>query len=494
MNLPDLDLAVILPELIVAVTALVILIAEVTTRTALGERRANHIAALLALAGLLAAGGVTIATLGQPAADFGGGMVRADDLSRYLNLIVLVAGILGVLLAWEYLGRFSNMQSEYYALLLIAITGMMFLGKSVELITLFVSLEILSVSLYVLTGFDRKQLASSEASFKYFLLGAFASGFVLYGAALFYADTGSTKLADIAALGTGGFFLVAGLALLLVGFGFKLALVPFHMWTPDAYQGAPTPVTAFMSVATKAAAFVALFRVLQSTITVPYELWAPALAVLSLLTMTLGNLAALRQTSLKRMLAFSSIAHAGYMLIGLVAGTADGLQALLYYLVVYAFMNMGAFAIASMLEPRTPGGVQDSSISSANGLFYRKPLAAVAMAIFMLSLAGIPPLAGFFGKLYLFSAAVQSGWVWLAVAGVINSAISAYYYLRVTVAMFMADPAPEASARPRLSDSAAVAVALAVVATVILGLFTGPWLFAVNQVVAVANQMVAAAP
>ncbi len=486
MNLPDLDFAVILPELIVAVTALVILIADVMTRAALGGRRNHHVAALLALIGLLAAGGVTLTTLGQPAADFGGGMVRADDLGRYLNLIVILAGILGVFLAWEYLGRFTRMQSEYYALLLIAITGMMFLGKSVELITLFVSLEILSVSLYVLTGFDRRQLASSEASFKYFLLGAFASGFVLYGAALFYADTGSTKLDDIAALGTGGFFLVAGLALLLVGFGFKLALVPFHMWTPDAYQGAPTSVTAFMSVATKAAAFVALFRVLQSTITVPYELWAPALAVLSLLTMTIGNLAALRQTSLKRMLAFSSIAHAGYMLIGLVAGTADGLHALLYYLVVYAFMNMGAFAIASMLEPGSPDGAQDARINSADGLFHRKPVAAVAMAIFMLSLAGIPPLAGFFGKLYLFSAAVQSGWVWLAVAGVINSAISAYYYLRVTVAMFMREPAPDAPARLRLSDAAGVAVALAVAATLVLGLFTGPWLFYATQVAAAA--------
>ncbi|MCW5861161.1 MAG: NADH-quinone oxidoreductase subunit N [Caldilineales bacterium] len=490
MNLPALDFAVILPELIVAITALVILIAEIGTRAALGKGRTNHLAALLALVGLLAAGGATLVTLGQPAADFGG-MVRADDLSRYLNLIVIAAGILGILLAWEYLGRVSTMQSEYYALLLIAITGMMFLAKSVELITLFVSLELLSVSLYVLTGFDRKQLASSEASFKYFLLGAFASGFVLYGAALFYADTGSTKLADIAALGTGGFFLVAGLALLLVGFGFKLALVPFHMWTPDAYQGAPTPVTAFMSVATKAAAFVALFRVLQSAITVPYELWAPALAVLSLLTMTVGNLAALRQTSLKRMLAFSSIAHAGYMLMGLVAGTADGLQALLFYLVVYAFMNMGAFAIASMLEPGAPNGVQDASIASANGLYRRRPLAAAAMAIFMLSLAGIPPLAGFFGKLYLFNAAVQSGWVWLAVAGVINSAISAYYYLRVTVAMFMAEPAPDAAAadapaRSRLAASSAVAVAIAVIATLVFGLFTGPWLFYASQAIAAA--------
>lgn len=487
MKLPDLDFVAILPELIVAITALAILIAEVATpRAAQGQLRTNRLAALLALSGLLAAGGVTIATLGQPAADFGGGLVRVDDLSRYLNLIVIVAGLLGILLAWEYLGRFTTMQSEYYALLLIAITGMMFLGKSVELITLFVSLEILSVSLYVLTGFDRKQLASSEASFKYFLLGAFASGFVLYGAALFYADTGSTKLDDIAALGTGGFFLTAGLALLLVGFGFKLALVPFHMWTPDAYQGAPTPVTAFMSVATKAAAFVAIFRLLQATITVPYELWAPALAVLSLLTMTVGNLAALRQTSLKRMLAFSSIAHAGYMLMGLVAGTADGLQAMLFYLVVYAFMNMGAFAIAAMLEPGTPDGVQDAGIASANGLYRRQPLAAVAMAIFMLSLAGIPPLAGFFAKLYLFNAAVQSGWVWLAVAGVINSAISAYYYLRVTVAMFMAEPGPDAPARPRLADSAAVAVAIAVVITLVLGLFTGPWLFYANQVVAAA--------
>lgn len=478
MNLPVLHFAAILPELIIAATALVILIVEVITRVTLGAQRHNHVAALLALAGLLAAGGWTISTLGQPAADFGpvgASMVRADDLSRYLNLILILAAVLGVFLAWEYLGRFSRLHSEYYALLLTAVTGMMFLGKAVELITLFVSLEVLSVALYVLTGFDRKQLTSSEASFKYFLLGAFASGFVLYGAALFYADTGSTQLADIAAQGTGGFFLLAGLALLLVGFGFKLALVPFHMWTPDAYQGAPTSVTAFMSVATKAAAFVALFRVLQAAIAIPDALWASALAVLALLTMTLGNLAALRQRSLKRMLAYSSIAQAGYMLIGLVTGTPAGLNALLYYLIVYAFMNIGAFAIASILEGHAPTDVQDADIRAADGLYQRKPLAAVAMAIFMLSLAGIPPLAGFFGKLYLFNAAVQSGWTWLALAGVINSVISAYYYLRVTVAMFMHDPAPDA---PPLSlpDSLVVALAIAIVGALIWGLFTGPWL------------------
>ncbi len=251
----------ILPEVVIILTALLILLTDfVRAIVSSNSERQSHFLAGISLAGLITAGVLTFIRIGVPANEFMG-MVVDDNYSRYLNLVVMLAAGLGVLLSWEYLNRFTTMHSEYYSLLLLAVAGMMFLGKSIELITLFVALEILSVSLYVLTGFHRGQLRSAEAALKYFLLGAFSSGFLLYGMALMYADTGSTRLVDIAANSTGGFFILAGLALVLVGFGFKIALAPFHMWAPDAYQGAPTPVTAFMSVGTKAAALLALSRV-----------------------------------------------------------------------------------------------------------------------------------------------------------------------------------------------------------------------------------------
>lgn len=489
MDFSSLDFAVILPEIVIIITALAILLTDFIRAIVLSERSSrSHLLAAISLGGMLIAAVLIIVRIGHPAATFQG-MVVDDDYGRLLNLVVLIAGILAIFLSWEYLNRFTDMYSEFYGLLLLSIAGMMFLAKSVELITLFVSLEVLSVSLYVLTGFNRGQLRSAEGSLKYFLLGAFSSAFLLYGMALVYADTGSTYLADIASLSSGGFLVLAGLALLLVGFGFKIAAVPFHMWAPDAYQGAPTPVTAFMSVGTKAAALLALFRVVQSMVSVPYEWWALALAILSLLTMTWGNLAALRQSSIKRMLAYSSIAQAGYLLIGLVAGTVAGIQAVLFYLFAYAFMNIGAFIVVSLMESTDPEMPQDATLDNARGLLQRKPALAVAMAIFMLSLAGIPPLAGFFGKLYLFGAAVNSGWVWLAVAAVINSVVSAYYYLRVTVVMFMAEPGEETRLLLPLPKSAMLAVIIAVLGTVLFGIFASPWFGTLSKaVVAVAGQ------
>jgi NADH-quinone oxidoreductase subunit N len=277
-------------------------------------------------------------------------------------------------------------------------------------------------------------------------LGAFASGFFLYGIALVYAATGTidltsmnANLAKVSAALPGVPLLPIGMGLLIVGFGFKVALVPFHMWTPDVYQGGPTPVVAFMSVATKAAAFAALIRVLTAVTTVSQP-WLLALAILAVLTMTLGNLAALRQNSLKRMLAYSSIAQAGYVLTGLAAGNAQGVQGAMYYLVAYTFMNIGAFAVVLVLQRQDES---DVTMDRLVGLSRRRPAIAALMAVFMFSLTGIPPLAGFFGKLYVFSAAVQGGMAWLAVIGMLNSAIAAYYYLRVTVTMYMAEPAPE---------------------------------------------------
>jgi NADH-quinone oxidoreductase subunit N len=320
--------------------------------------------------------------------------------------------------------------------------------------TIFLGIEILSIALYVLVGFYRGDIYSGEAALKYFLLGAFASGFFLYGIALIYGATGTTNLAalaqGIAPMSSSLPFaplLPIGIGLLLVGFGFKLALVPFHMWTPDVYQGAPTPVTGFMSVATKVAVFAALIRVLQALPT-HQQPWLLALAVLAVLTMTLGNLAALRQTSLKRMLAYSSIAQAGYVLIGLAAGTRAGAEAALYYLAAYTFMNLGAFAAILAIQHPDRNDVTREDIV---GLAGRQPALAVLMAVFMFGLTGIPPLAGFFGKLYVFGSAVQAGLMWLAIIGVINSAIAAYYYLRVTVDMFMSErtPVPAGTATPK---------------------------------------------
>ncbi len=471
MTIPHLDLLPLLPEIIIIGVALLLLIIDMASRFSDVRAEASLMAGVT-FTGILVAAGVTAAGLGSGDA-LVGNVVLVDDLSRYTNLAVLLAAGLSVLLAWAYVPQFSRESSSFYALLLLAAAGMMFMGKSVELITMFVSLEILSVSLYILTGFNRRQLASAEGALKYFLLGAFSSGFFLYGMALLYADTGSTQLSEIAASGTGGFLILTGLALLLVGFFFKLAGVPFHMWAPDAYQGAPTPVTAFMSVATKAAVFVAMFRVLASLTSAPIEIWAGLVAIISVLTMTWGNFAALRQTSLKRMLAYSSIAQAGYMMTGLVAGV-NALNAVLYYLFAYAFMNIGAFAVASMLERSTPDARQDADIDAARGLFDSRPLLAVAMAIFMLSLTGIPPLVGFFGKFYVFGAAVSAGWVWLAVIGMLNSVVSAYYYLRVVVVMFMSKPDEQSYVRSHIPAGAGAAIAIAVTGVLLMGLLASP--------------------
>ncbi len=483
MDLSTFNIYPILPEVIIIATALLILLSEfVRALVSSGQDKQSHILAGISLVGLITAGVLTFIRIGVPANEFMG-MVVDDNYSRYLNLVILLAGVLGVLLSWEYLTRFTTMHSEYYSLLLLAVAGMMFLGKSIELITLFVALEILSVSLYVLTGFNRGQLRSAEAALKYFLLGAFSSGFLLYGMALLYADSGSTRLVDIAANSTGGFFALAGLALLLVGFGFKIALAPFHMWAPDAYQGAPTPVTAFMSVGTKAAALLALSRVVLHMISVPYHWWAIALAILAVVTMTWGNLAALRQNSIKRMLAYSSIAQAGYLLIGLTTGTLAGIQAMLFYLFTYAFMNIGAFAVVALMERTDPESQQDATLDNARGLFSRSPVLAIMMAIFMFSLAGIPPLAGFFGKLFLFGAAVESGWVLLAVIGVLNSVVSAVYYLRVSVVMFMDEPTEETRVLLPIPRSALIGLTISVLGTLLFGIFASPWFASISEFV-----------
>lgn len=338
--------------------------------------------------------------------------------------------------------------------------------------TIFLGLEVMSVALYVLAGFNRANLKSNEAGLKYFLLGAFSTGFLLYGMALTYGATGSTKIAVIAAqaaqmsLPSANIMLVGGMLLILVGFAFKIAAAPFHMWTPDVYEGAPTPITAFMSAGPKAAGFAAALRILVVAFPTLVADWSQLLWILAVLTMTVGNITALRQDNIKRMLAFSSIAHAGYALVGLVAANGTGTAGILFYMLSYTFMNIGAFAILILIGKK---GESNGNVQDFAGLGFKHPMLAVAMTIFLFSLSGMPPTAGFIGKFYLFSGAVQEGYIWLAVIGVLNSAASVYYYLRVMVFMYMKDPTEDFS-WTRVTAPIALCLIISVAGTMIPGI------------------------
>ena len=468
--IPTIPWGPLLPHLILAVVATAILLLDCF----LPRDRRGWLAAL-ALAGVagaaLAVPGST--TYPEPVL---GGMVVADGFARFFHLVYLMVAALTILLSAGYLHREGLEHGEYYALVLFATLGMMIMAGSLDLITIFLGLETLSVSLYILAGFQRTADKSNESAIKYLLLGAFATGFFLYGVALMYGATGTTKLVGVAralAGGGGGILLSLGAGLLIVGLGFKVAAVPFHMWTPDVYEGAPTSVTAFMIAGTKAAAFAALLRVFFFALPSRQDEWVPILSVLALLTMVVGNVAAIAQQNIKRMLAYSSIAHAGYVLVALASGPeARAASSALFYLIVYALMNLGAFAVIIALTER---GEPHLEISDFAGLGARHPFLGFAMAVFMLSLAGFPPTAGFMGKFYIFSAAVQADHVWLAVVGVLTSVVSVYYYLRVTVVMYMREPATEpgpGSVTPGLALAAAAAAA----GTLYLGLFPAGWL------------------
>jgi len=399
-------------------------------------------------------------------------------------LIVSVAAALAILISLDYTVRLKVAGGEYYGLLLLAAAGMMFLGSATHLMTIFLSIEILSIALYVLAGLNKSEPRSGEAALKYFLLGGFASAFLLYGMALIYGATGTTSLTGIrVALVPGGSLLsnpmlLVGLGMLLIGFGFKVAAVPFHMWTPDVYQGSPTSVTAFMAAGAKAAGFAALLRLL--VVVFPNWQWFVPVCVLAVLTMTWGNLAAIGQQNVKRMLAYSSIAHAGYILVGVAAG-AGGVGPVLFYLMAYTLMNIGAFAVLTALE-RAEGDPAGITLDRLRGLFARKPWLAAAMTIFMLSLAGVPPLAGFLGKLYIFSAAIKAQVLWLAIVGVLNSAVSAYYYLRVIARMALDEPAEEVECSRCVGLG--IGTALAAIGTVLVGLWPAPLLTLVQGTLA----------
>jgi len=408
-------------------------------------------------------------------------MLRTGGFVAFINLIILLTGLATTLVSIPYLNQLRHDYGEVYALILYATVGMIMLGSANNMISIFLGLETMSVCLYVLTGLVREDEGAVESALKYFLLGAFSTGFFLYGIALMYGATGTMMLPAMASasLATTSAQLLfwGGFALFLVGFFFKVSAAPFHMWTPDVYQGAPTPLTGYMSTATKAAAFAALILVLVHA--VPGGEWQMALAAVAVLTMVVGNVMALAQTNVKRLLAYSSIAHAGYVLVGLAAGTAAGYSGALFYLLVYAVMNIGAFGVMAMLEWDGKEG-REQTLSSLAGIGNRRPVLASTMGIFMFSLIGFPPLGGFAGKYFVFAPAVDAGLTWLVVIGVLMSALSAYYYLRVIYVFWMqsadevaaTDPVTQA-AFPRATTAAVGTLVVCAVALVVLGVFFG---------------------
>ena len=458
----------IAPAVVLAVTGFVLMLLDL-----LPPRGRREHMAFVGLAGVVVALIVSILLWGSDITGFQG-MAVLDNLGLFATLVIGYATGLMLLESIDYLKRRGMESGEFYILVLFSAAGMVIMAGANDLIVVFLGLETMSLALYVLAGFFRTRIEAGEASMKYFLLGAFASGFFLYGIALIYGATGSTNLHKIGAAVTAGAsrdpLLLIGFGLLLVGFGFKISAVPFHMWTADVYEGAPTSVTAFIATGSKAAAFAALLRLLLESLRPLQGEWVWLFWVLAVLSMTLGNVVAIAQQNLKRMLAYSSIAHVGYMLIGIVAGGGLGGGSVLFYLLVYTFTTAGAFGVILLLER---GGEEAVGIDDTAGLATRHPLAALALALFLLSLVGIPPTAGFVGKFYLFGAAVRSGYVWLAVIGVLNSAVAAYYYLRVIVSMYMREPdGTPAVIMPSFAGALAVVVALWGV--IQLGVFPAP--------------------
>ena len=392
------------------------------------------------------------------------GVIQADNFGLFVSITICIAALITIALSGQVIRRDGLPAGEYYALLLFSTTGMIMMAVASDLLTIFLALEILSVAVYVLTGLRRDSPRGIEASFKYFLLGSFSSAFFLYGVALTYVLTGSTRLDRIGTWMAGEGLNVSpmmlfALGLLLIGFAFKVSAVPFHMWTPDAYEGAPTLVTGFMSTAVKAAAFAAFVRVFLSAFEPLRADWTPVLWGIAMATMIVGTVVGVAQSNVKRMLAYSSIAHAGYLLVGLVAANDLGKASILFYLLVYAVTNLGAFGVIALLSsPERP----HDELRDFTGLWHTRPVLAGLMAVFLLSLGGLPPTAGFVAKWYVFSAAIRAGYYDLAVVGMLSSVISVFFYLRIVVMMYMADPADQ-QARPAV---AAVPIAALVVSTI----------------------------
>lgn len=468
MSPPAVPLGVLAPTLIVVGTGLLILVLDLLPSRS-GDR--THLPTL-ALLGLVAALFTTLLLWGGRGRGFRD-MIVLDNYALFFHLVIGYAAALIVLLSMDYLRLHGVESGEVYALVLFSTAGMLLLASAGDLIVVFLAIELMSLSLYVLAGLFKLRREAGEASMKYFLLGVFASAFLLYGIALLYGAAGSTNLDRVAAAVAarpGDPLLVAGLGLIMVGFGFKVASVPFHMWAPDVYEGAPTSITALIATGSKAAVFAALLRLVAGALRQQPD-WTPLLWAAAALTMTVGNVVAIAQSSLKRMLAYSSVAHVGYLLVGVAAGGSAGASAVLYYLLAYTFTTVGTFGVLTLCER---AGEEAVDVRDYAGLGRRHPALALTLSLFLLSLVGIPPLAGFVGKFYLFGAAVRAGYLWLAVIGVLNSAVAAYYYLRVIVYMYMREPeATAAGLRPSFAGGLALAIAL--VGVVLLGVVPAPF-------------------
>jgi NADH-quinone oxidoreductase subunit N len=470
------DMLSILPIAILVFWTVALILADLII-----PRERKWLTAILAALGLVLTLGFSLAQSGQllQSGQFTvafHGMIVADGFALFLNVLFLGSGLVGIALAYDYLKRMGIERGEYYTLLLFSITGMMLMAMAADLIVVFLALELLSIPLYVLAGFARPRLESEEAAMKYFLLGAFSAGFVVYGVALVFGATGTTAISGIvtavADASANLNLLIIGAALILIGLGFKVAAVPFHMWTPDVYQGSPSAVTAFMSVGAKAGGFAALLRVFVTAFPSLGLDLMPVMWGLAALTMILGNVVAIAQGNIKRLLAYSSIAHAGYILMALVSlgqgkVVSDSVAAALFYLLAYALSSFGAWAVVIALEKAEGKGL---SLDDYAGLGRKYPFLAAAMAVFMLSFTGVPPTLGFVGKFYLFRTVLQGGFVGLALIGVLTSLVSAYYYLRVVVIMYMRDGEPEALNEPWLNLTAGAAALM----TVLLSLFSAP--------------------
>lgn len=458
------DIVAIVPILIVTLAAIAVLVAEAFRKP---EEPSPVGLGHIGLVGALVASGLL---WGRELSGFG--VVVADDFALFVNLLLGVVGILTLLLSEEAVRREGLPAGEYYALTLFSIAGMMLMAAATDLLVIFLALEVFSLGVYVLTGIRRQSAEGAEAAFKYFLLGGFSSAFFLYGIAFTFAVTGSTRLEVVGVelarqANAPGMLALLATGLLLVGFAFKVSAVPFHMWTPDAYQGAPTVVTGFMSTAVKAAAFAAFVRVFLSAFEPLREHWIPILWVVAMATMIGGTVVGVVQTNVKRMLAYSSIAHAGYLLVGLIAANPAGKAAVLFYLAAYAVTNLGAFGVVAMLGS---GADSHDRLEDFAGLWHRRPGLSALLAIFLLSLGGFPPTAGFIGKWYIFSAAIQEGYYGLAIVGVLTSVVSVYFYLSIIVRMYMTETPAQPRVTPALPAVAAAALGVALVAVFYLGI------------------------
>jgi len=467
MKIPEIDLYLIAPEIIISAFGFLVLMIDVFSPK--GERKGYL--GVFCLIGVILSFFFTLSQMGFVKSGFEG-MYVSDGYALFFKLIFLIIAFLTILISMGYTQREGIEFGEYYALILFATLGMMLMAGGTHLIIIFLGLETMSVSIYILAGMMREDRRSAEAALKYFLLGAFATGFLLYGIALIYGATGSLYLKDIASYIASKSLLkspmlLMSLVFLTIGFGFKIASVPFHMWTPDVYEGAPTSITAFMATGVKAAGFSAFVRVFFSALPGFRPDWTSIMWLIALATMTVGNIVAISQTNIKRMLAYSSIAHAGYILVAFVAGNDLGTSGILFYLMAYAFMNLGAFTCVILLGKK---GEENTLINDYAGIGFKYPLLAASMTIFLLSMAGIPPLSGFMAKFYVFSAAVKSKFYWLVILGVLNSAISVYYYLRVTVLMYFREPEREITGL-EFSPASVLALILAVIGTLYLGIF-----------------------